>query len=62
MAKKSNLIMRFNPIPAYSEHLRKLINFDVIADNPQRIVVNSMYGSGRGVSAVRFAGDWLRSI
>lgn len=49
LAKKTNLIMRFNPIPAYSEHLRKLINFDVIADNPQRIVVDSMYGSGRGV-------------
>jgi len=49
LAKNSNLIMRFNPIPAYSEHLRKLINFDVIADNPQRIVVDSMYGSGRGV-------------
>jgi len=48
-AKKSNLLQRFNPIPAYSEHLRKLINFDVIADNPQRIVVDSMYGSGRGV-------------
>lgn len=49
LAKNSNLIMRFNPIPAYSEHLRRLINFDVIADNPQRIVVDSMYGSGRGV-------------
>ncbi len=48
-AKKSNLIMRFNPIPPYSEHLRKIIDFDVIADNPQRIVVDSMYGSGRGV-------------
>ncbi|HEY4693038.1 MAG TPA: phosphoglucomutase/phosphomannomutase family protein [Bellilinea sp.] len=48
-AKKSNLLQRFNPIPAYSEHLRKLINFDIIADNPQRIVVDSMYGSGRGV-------------
>jgi len=48
-AKKSNLLQRFNPIPAYSEHLRKLINFDVIADYPQRIVVDSMYGSGRGV-------------
>ncbi len=48
-ARDTNLITRFNPIPAYSEHLRKLINFDVIAENPQRIVVDSMYGSGRGV-------------
>lgn len=49
MARQSNQLVRFNPIPAYSEHLRKLINFDKIADNPQRIVVDSMYGSGRGV-------------
>lgn len=48
-ARDTNLLTRFNPIPAYSEHLRKLINFDVIAENPQRIVVDSMYGSGRGV-------------
>jgi alpha-D-glucose phosphate-specific phosphoglucomutase len=49
LAKSSGLIQRFNPIPAYYDHLRKLIDFDVIAENPQRIVVDSMYGSGRGV-------------
>ncbi len=48
-AKSLNLIQRFNPIPAYHEHVRKLIDFDKIAENPQRIVVDSMYGSGRGV-------------
>jgi alpha-D-glucose phosphate-specific phosphoglucomutase len=48
-ARKSSLIQRFNPILAYNEHLRKLINFDLIADAPQRVVVDSMYGSGRGV-------------
>ncbi len=48
-ARNQGLIQRFNPIPSYYEHLRKLINFDVIADNPRRIVVDSMYGSGRGV-------------
>ena len=41
--------MRFNPIPAYNEHLRTLINFDAIAENPQRVVVDSMHGAGRGV-------------
>ena len=30
-------------------HLRTLINTDIIADNPQRFVVDAMYGSGRGV-------------
>ncbi|MBA4419808.1 MAG: phosphoglucosamine mutase [Anaerolinea sp.] len=48
-ARKSGLIERFNPILEYSQHLRGLINFDLIADNPQRFVVDSMYGSGRGV-------------
>jgi len=48
-ARKLHLIRRFNPIPSYYEHLRKLIDFDVIADNPQRVAVDSMYGSGRGV-------------
>jgi len=48
-ATSQGLIQRFNPIPSYYEHLRKLIDFDVIANNPQRLVVDSMYGSGRGV-------------
>jgi len=48
-ARDSDLLQRFNPIPSYYEHLRSLIDFDVIAENPQRFVVDSMYGSGRGV-------------
>jgi len=48
-ARQAGLIQRFNPLPAYYEHVRKLINFDLIADSPQRVVVDSMYGSGRGV-------------
>lgn len=48
-ARRLGLIQRFNPLPAYFDHLRKLIDFDAIADNPQRLVVDSMYGSGRGV-------------
>jgi phosphomannomutase len=48
-AVKAGLIERFSPTAAYYEQLRTLINFDVIAHNPQRLVVDSMYGSGRGV-------------
>jgi alpha-D-glucose phosphate-specific phosphoglucomutase len=48
-ARQAGLIQRFNPILAYNEHLRSLIDFNIIAENPQRIVVDSMYGSGRGV-------------
>ncbi len=48
-AKDSGLIQRFNPIPDYHQHIRGLIDFEKISENPQRIVVDSMYGSGRGV-------------
>ncbi len=48
-AREASLIQKFNPLPAYFEHLHKLINTDLIADNPQRFVVDAMYGAGRGV-------------
>jgi phosphomannomutase len=48
-ARDLGLIQKFNPLPTYFDHLRTLINTDVIAENPQRFVVDSMYGSGRGV-------------
>ncbi|MBN2046337.1 MAG: phosphoglucomutase/phosphomannomutase family protein [Anaerolineaceae bacterium] len=47
-ARELGLIQRFNPIPAYYEHLRRLIDFDAIAESQLRVVVDSMYGSGRG--------------
>lgn len=47
-AREMGLIQKFNPLPAYFNHLRRLINTDLIAENPQRFVVDSMYGSGRG--------------
>jgi phosphomannomutase len=49
LARREGMIQRFNPILAYNEQLRRLIDFDIIAENPQRLVVDSMYGSGRGV-------------
>lgn len=48
-ARQLGLIQKFNPLPPYYEHLRTLIDFDAIAENPQRLVVDSMYGSGRRV-------------
>lgn len=47
-ARQGDLITRFNPTPVYFEHLRHLIDMDAIAENPPRVVVDSMYGSGRG--------------
>jgi phosphomannomutase len=49
VARQEKLIEGFNPIPAYNEHLRTLIRFDAIAENPLHVVVDSMFGSGRGV-------------
>lgn len=48
-ARDANLIQKFNPLPPYFNHLRKLINSELIAENPQRFAVDSMYGTGRGV-------------
>src|SRR5512142_295862 len=48
-ARQLNLIQKFNPLPPYFDHLRTLINPDLIAENPQRFLVDSMYGAGRGV-------------
>lgn len=47
-AREAGLIERFNPTPAYFAHLRELIDFDAIAENPQHVVVDPMFGSGRG--------------
>ncbi len=48
-AREAGLIQKFNPLPAYFEHMHKLIRTDLIAEHPQRFVVDAMYGSGRGV-------------
>ncbi|MDD5369307.1 MAG: phosphoglucomutase/phosphomannomutase family protein [Anaerolineaceae bacterium] len=49
IARQRGLIQRFNPLLAYSTQLRRLINLDMIAENPQRVAVDSMYGAGRGI-------------
>lgn len=49
LAKKQGLIERFNPTSEYDAHVRRLINFDRIAERPSRVVVDSMFGSGRGM-------------
>jgi phosphomannomutase len=47
-ATAQKLIRRFNPTTAYYQHLRTLIDFDLIASRAPRVVVDSMYGAGRG--------------
>jgi phosphomannomutase len=48
-AREMGLIKKFNPIPAYYDHLRSLIDFEVIGERRMVVVVDSMYGSGKGV-------------
>ncbi len=50
-AEADGLIKRFSPIPAYAKQLHKLINFDLIAKANPSVMINSMYGSGRGLIA-----------
>ena len=47
-ARSTDMIKRFNPMPAYYDHLRTLIDFDTIGERRRHIVVDSMFGSGKG--------------
>jgi phosphomannomutase len=61
-AVSAGLIKRFNPMPDYYDHLRTLIDFDLIARRPQRLVVDSMYGSGRGAIKGILAGTGCEAV
>jgi phosphomannomutase len=50
-AIQSAAIRRFSAITEYEKHLRKLIDLEIIKANPQKVVVDSMHGSGRGLMA-----------
>ena len=47
-AVPASLIQRFDPLPAYLSHIESLVNFDRIAANCPRVLVDPMYGAGRG--------------
>ncbi len=49
-AEEQGLIRKFDPAWPYYEHLTtNLVNMDIISNGELRVVVDSMYGSGRGV-------------
>lgn len=54
-AQTQGLIRRFDPRPDYFTHLETLIDRSIIAERPRRIVIDPMYGAGRGYLA-----QWLR--
>lgn len=51
LAQERGLIERFNPIQRYRDHLATLIDFDLLEQHPQPVVVDAMFGSGRRVLA-----------
>ena len=46
-ALASGQIRRFDPLPAYEAHVRRLVDFDVIRRGGLRVAVDAMYGAGR---------------
>jgi phosphomannomutase len=47
VAVRNNGATYFDPVPAYHAHLGTLLNRDIIASRPDRLVVDAMYGAGR---------------
>jgi alpha-D-glucose phosphate-specific phosphoglucomutase len=47
-AVSDGLIQRFDPFTDYAQHVSRLVDFDVIKDSGLRVLVDPMYGSGRG--------------
>ncbi|MDH7487620.1 MAG: phosphoglucomutase/phosphomannomutase family protein [Anaerolineae bacterium] len=41
-------IRRFDPYPAYAQHLRRLVDFDILGRSDLNVLVDPMYGCGRG--------------
>jgi alpha-D-glucose phosphate-specific phosphoglucomutase len=44
-------VMRFDPMPAYLAHIRTLVDFEAISRSGLHVVVDPMYGAGRGYIA-----------
>ena len=63
-AEGRGAISRFDPLPGYLAHLRTLIDFAAIGRARPRVVVDPMYGAGRGYLAtfLREMGCEVREI
>jgi alpha-D-glucose phosphate-specific phosphoglucomutase len=46
-AMAQGLVQRFNPFPAYEEHVRTLVDFERIRQARLPVAVDAMYGTGR---------------
>lgn len=47
VALEAGLIRRFDPLPAYESHIRRMVDFDRIRAGHLRVAVDPMYGAGR---------------
>ena len=47
-AEREGRIQRFDPLPAYLDHLGRLVDLEAVGQSGLRVVVDPMYGSGRG--------------
>ncbi len=45
--EKTGRIIRFDPFPAYREHVQTLVRFDRIAEGWPHVIVDPMHGAGR---------------
>ena len=48
VARRAGLVDSHDPFPAYADHIRRLIDFDIIARSQMRIAIDAMYGAGIG--------------
>jgi len=61
-AEKDGLITRFDPSPAYIEHVQKLIDLQPIKDAGLTVMVDTMWGNGAGWFPKFLAGGKTRVI
>jgi len=61
-AQSRQLIRRFDAAQAYLAHLDTLLDRSILAARPGRLVVDSMYGAGRGYLARWLAGSGWETI
>jgi len=61
-ALSKGIITRFDPMTSYAEHVKGLVDLPLIARSGLKVVVDSMYGSGRGYIKSLLEGAGLSSV
>jgi len=61
-AEQAGLIVKFDPIPSYSDHIQKLIDLKPLRDAGLTVLVDAMWGNGAGWFPRLLAGGRTRVI